>query len=73
MREIFANLRVLATIRRIAKAMERANELEANRQGLEFPVVMPSHTSARRPVISRPTVEDWNRRAAGVPPVGSDG
>jgi hypothetical protein len=67
----WAELRVLATLRRIAKAMERANELEMHRQELEYPPLAKAEKPKRSAEISHPTVQDWNQRRAmkdaGIP------
>jgi hypothetical protein len=49
----FALLRVVAVLRRIAKAMERANELELHRQQIEHPPLKEGG-STRKFVFSRP-------------------
>lgn len=69
-------LRVLATLRRMAKAMERANQLEEHRQEMEYPRGSgwlfgmdapvcknpPREANPRRTVFSRPTAEEWNEK-----------
>ena len=57
----FTELRTLATLRRIAKAMERANELEERRQEIEYATIREAGPS-KKMVFSRPTVEDWNQK-----------
>jgi hypothetical protein len=58
----FGLLRVVAVLKRIAKALEDRNEIERER-------VMPNRPL--RPTakfsFSRPTVDEWNQRHAGVP------
>lgn len=65
----WSDLRVLACLRRIAKALEWANELEQHRQELEFePFKEKKDTGENRKVIiSHPTVQRWNDRKAGIP------
>lgn len=58
----FSSLRLVASLRGIAKALERANELELNRQQMEYPPIKDAPTSPKKMVISRPTVGDWNDR-----------
>jgi hypothetical protein len=54
-------LRGIACLRRIAKAMERSNDLEQHRQDMEFPVKMPTKQTIKKLQITHPTSEDWNR------------
>jgi hypothetical protein len=55
----FTELRVLATLRRIAKAMERANQLEEHRQSIEYPRLRdPGDAPAKKVVFFRPKVEE---------------
>jgi hypothetical protein len=58
----FTELRVLVTLRRIAKAMERANELELHRQQMEYPPIKDSPDVPKKVSISRPSVNEWNER-----------
>jgi hypothetical protein len=60
----FTELRTLATLRRIAKAMERANQLEERRQEVEYATIKESGP-IRKMVFSRPTTEDWNEKVIG--------
>ena len=63
---VMTELRVLATLRRLAKAMEEANRLERHRQELEYKP-LPKTEAPPRPavVFGHPTVEEWNERARG--------
>lgn len=59
--KIFSELRVVAVLRRIAKAMERANQLEEHRQSIEYPRLRDGKDAPEKKVkISRPTVGDWD-------------
>lgn len=60
----FTKLRFLATLRRIAKAIEHSNRLEQHRQEVEYKRVSPA--ASRKVTISRPSVDSWNARAAGI-------
>ncbi len=60
-----AELRVLATFRRIAKAMEEANRLELHRQEMEYPPTRTTPAPNKAVVISHPSVDAWNERASG--------
>jgi hypothetical protein len=62
----FTELRVLATLRRIAKAMEEANRLEKYRQAIEYPPLAKTEPPPiRKVVITHPTVEQWNQDKRG--------
>jgi hypothetical protein len=63
----WTELRLLATLRRIAKAMERANELELHRQEMEYQALPKSAVDPGRKkvIISHPSAQRWNDRAAG--------
>jgi hypothetical protein len=67
----WAELRALATLRRIAKAMERANDLELHRQQMEYPPISRAEAPKRNLDISHPTAQAWNERQsmkkAGLP------
>lgn len=59
----WTELRVLATLRRIAKAMERANQLEEHRQEIEYPRLRDSGSApAKKVVFSKPTMDEWNAK-----------
>lgn len=53
-------LRMVAWLKRIALALERANQLEEHRQDLEFAPV--AYKEPRKAVFSHPSVKDWNKR-----------
>lgn len=55
---MIGELRVAATLRRIAKAIEEANRIARERMGLEF----PPGRSVKHFEISTPTAEQWNDR-----------
>lgn len=62
----WTELRTLATLRRIAKSMERANELEEYRQQREYPPIPETGPPGpRKTVFSRPTVAEWNDKEIG--------
>lgn len=52
--KIFPSLRVLATLRRIAVALERANEIERSK--------LAKPKTPKLLEISVPSAEDWNSR-----------
>jgi hypothetical protein len=54
-------LRALATLRRIAVAMERANQLEEKRQEIDYAPLRDAGKPVRKSVISRPSPGEWNR------------
>lgn len=58
----FTELRVLATLRRIARAMEEANRLEKHRQEIEYAQLPKGEAKTRPSVISHPSVDQWNER-----------
>lgn len=59
----FTELRFLATLRRIAQAMEEANRLEKFRQAIEYPPLAKTEPPPIRKVqISHPSVEQWNAK-----------
>ena len=59
----FTELRVWGVLRRIAKAMERANELELHRQEIEYaPLKDAGSPVPRKAVFSRPTAKEWNEK-----------
>jgi hypothetical protein len=53
MLQAFTELRTLAVLRRIAKAMERANELELHRQEIEHPPLKEGRPEPRKAVFSK--------------------
>ncbi len=55
-------LRAVALLRRIAKALERANELEQYRIERDYPPVASTSAAPRMAEVSRPTLEQWNER-----------
>lgn len=65
--QAFTELRFLATLRRIARAMEEANRLEKHRQELDYPPIPRADAPVRKTVISHPTVESWNQRRPDQP------
>lgn len=59
----WTELRFLAVLKRIAIAMEEANKLERHRQEIEYaPLKDRGPGPAKTVVISRPTVEEWNKK-----------
>lgn len=64
----FVLVRVLLVLRRIAVALESANELEQYRQSMEFRPLKETDTPpARHAIISKPSINRWNDRHAGIP------
>ena len=61
------DIAAISILKRIAEAMERANELELHRQELEFPPLKTTDPPKKKFVIDRVSVEDMNKRHAGVP------
>jgi len=58
----WAELRLVGTLRRIAKALEEANRLERFRQEREYPPArVVGNPDRRKLVVSHPSVDDWNR------------
>lgn len=55
----FTALRLASSVRRLAKAMERANELELHRQDVEHPPLKDAGKK-KKTVFSRPTIDEWN-------------
>jgi hypothetical protein len=55
----WALLRVAANLKRIATALETANDISRERMQREFP---PTPRPSRPIEISHPSVEDWNKR-----------
>ncbi len=55
----WAVLRVAAQLKRVAIALEVANDLRRERLEREFP---PRVKVGRMVEVSRPTIEDWNKR-----------
>ena len=62
----FTDLRSAAMLRRIAKALEAANELERERMSLEFEEyrrkIKPKARNPRMTEVSHPTNREWNER-----------
>lgn len=57
----FTILRVVAVLRRVAKALERANQLAETRLECEFPKLALAKTHGPKLVkIDRPSAADWN-------------
>lgn len=54
-------LRLLSLLRRIAKALERSNELTKERMRYDYPM-WKEKPKPRHAEISVPTVESWNQR-----------
>jgi hypothetical protein len=53
---------MLGLLRRIAKALERANELEKFRIERDYPPLAAAPPAPRMAEISQPTVAQWNER-----------
>lgn len=62
MKNLFGLARLILIARRIAVALERANELELHRQRREFPPLKSDDAPPKLAEISRPTVDSWNER-----------
>ena len=58
---IFGDLRLLALLRRIAKAIEHSNELTRERMKFDYPD-WRERPKPRKAEISVPSVESWNNR-----------
>ena len=62
----FSDLRALVLLRRIAKALEAANDLERERMCLEFEEyrrkLKPKARNPRMTEVSHPTNKEWNER-----------
>jgi hypothetical protein len=56
----FPEIRLLAMLRRIAKAIERSNELTQERMKFDYPQ-WRERPKPRKAEISVPTVEQWNK------------
>jgi hypothetical protein len=63
--KIFAELRALVMLRRIARALEAQNALLQERMSLDYPGWARTHKTAPKPSkladFSVPTVEEWNQ------------
>lgn len=59
---VFGFARLILLFRRIAVALERANELEEYRLRREFPPLKSESAPPKFAEISRPTVASWNER-----------
>ncbi len=59
---IFGVARLFIVLRRIATALERANELAEERMRREFPPLPDLDAPKKYAEISRPTVASWNER-----------
>jgi hypothetical protein len=57
----FPELRMLAFLRRIARALEESNELQRTRLKMEFPA-WRERPKPRKVEISVPTAAQWNER-----------
>jgi len=59
----WAELRLLVTLRRIAKALEEGNRLERNRQEREYrPIRAVGNPDRRKLIVSHPSVDEWNQK-----------
>ena len=59
--KMFPGLRSVAWLKRIALALEEANEIQRERMALAYPEYARKHRKApRKTEISTPTVEQWN-------------
>jgi hypothetical protein len=62
--KLFAGLRTIALLRRIAKALEAGNQLAQERMALEFPDYarkQPKARKVRQTEITQPTIDEWNQ------------
>lgn len=58
----WAEMRLLVTLRRLAKALERSNELELHRQEMEYPPLRTGPAPEKKMTFSKPTIEEWNKK-----------
>lgn len=62
MKSVFGFARLIILVRRIAAALERANELEEYRLRREFPPLKSDDAPRRFAEVSHPSVASWNER-----------